>query len=398
MVPTFVDDAMIDRTEPPRHILHLVDHWDPFGLAAPLDCLAAAQHAAGHQVETLVLDQGEWSTSVSPERPANLPPPRSLHRRWPVDPIAAASLVRALGRGFDVVHAWGTAAALYAAALRPLHAGGVWVASLAGDSLGGLASRTGETSVSRWRRAQWAFLRRRFDRLVGLDSLTARWAESTGAARDISGPWLPARVPSKARARDRHALQAELDIAAGTRWIVVASPLIRERRLDDPIWCFELVRVLHPTARLLVIGDGPDRLRLERFARLVCEAGTVCFAGKRLDWWEFLVHSEVIWEPPPGPLPSPVLATALGLGIPVVADDCPVHREAVGSAAHGVLVPAGNRAKWARATDVVLSDRQERQERAGPPDDGSCGATPGADRPDPPPAATAWDSIYAPCG
>ena len=52
------------------------------------------------------------------------------------------------------------------------------------------------------------------------------------------------------------------NLPADARIIAVAGPLVRRRNLDEAIWAFELVRVLNPNARLLIVGDGPDPVRL----------------------------------------------------------------------------------------------------------------------------------------
>ena len=85
-------------------------------------------------------------------------------------------------------------------------------------------------------------------------------------------------------------------LPADARVIAIAGPLVRRAAADEAIWCFELVRVLYPEARLLVLGDGPDRARLERFADEVSEPGCVRFLGYRADIAEILPHADVYWQ------------------------------------------------------------------------------------------------------
>ena len=77
--------------------------------------------------------------------------------------------------------------------------------------------------------------------------------------------------------------------------LAVAGRLTRAHRIDEAIWNFELVRTLNERARLLVLGDGPDRSRLERFARLVSMPQAVKFLGDSQDATEVLPGIDVFW-------------------------------------------------------------------------------------------------------
>jgi glycosyltransferase involved in cell wall biosynthesis len=61
--------------------------------------------------------------------------------------------------------------------------------------------------------------------------------------------------------------------------IVAAGRLVRDKHVDDVLAAFQLVRARYPQATLLVLGQGPDRARLERLARTLGIADAVSFAG-----------------------------------------------------------------------------------------------------------------------
>jgi phosphatidyl-myo-inositol dimannoside synthase len=69
---------------------------------------------------------------------------------------------------------------------------------------------------------------------------------------------------------------------SGRTVVLCVSRLVRRKGQDVLIAGFELVRDLVPDAALLVIGDGPDRSRLEALAR-EAPAGSVVFAGRVAD-------------------------------------------------------------------------------------------------------------------
>jgi glycosyltransferase involved in cell wall biosynthesis len=301
------------RMPAPQRILHLVSRLDGYGGARTLRLLAAKQAANGTSV-TIAALAAERAT-VAELKGAGVEVDVTP-RRWRFDPLTIARLLRwRRRRPATLVHVWDTDALLY-----------TWL------------SGRRERIVAAWDASppapSWA------TRLTGVPA---------GAIPPALAPCGPSRL-------DRQAVLNELGLDDATRWIATAGSLVRGKEFDEAIWCFELVRVLHPTARLVVFGDGPDRHRLERYASLVSEPGCVRFIGYRADLAELLPHADVYWQLDPAQRTSHSLLEALAAGVPVVASDVAAHRIAIKSDVTGMLVPLRSRADVARATDQLLSD------------------------------------------
>jgi glycosyltransferase involved in cell wall biosynthesis len=73
------------------------------------------------------------------------------------------------------------------------------------------------------------------------------------------------------------------------RRIVTAGRLIRDKGMDDVIRAFARVAVEYPDASLLILGDGPDRGRLENLAAALGVGDAVTFRGH-------VAHDEVFDE------------------------------------------------------------------------------------------------------
>jgi glycosyltransferase involved in cell wall biosynthesis len=159
-------------------------------------------------------------------------------------------------------------------------------------------------------------------------------------------------------------LLKELELSSDAKLIAVAGPLRRHRQVEEAIWAFELVRVIHPTARLLVVGDGDDRARLERFAEQVSEPGCVRFLGYRDDWNALLPGVDIFWQLNQSVTTPLALLEAGAAGVPAVASDLPAHRAAISNERTGLLVKLGDRAEAVRATDDLLAN-PPRAERMG---------------------------------
>jgi glycosyltransferase involved in cell wall biosynthesis len=273
-----------------------------------------------------------------------------IGKRWKFDPRSYQRLeqhVRELRP--DIVQTWLFAANAYGrvAALRA----GVPII------LGG------ERSVDPWKSGyQFAidrFLAHRSRGIVvnsrGVSDFYAQHGIPEAMFRVIpNGVTLP---PPATRTKDE--LLAELGLSAGTRLIAAVGRLWPQKRVKDVIWAADLLKVLYGDVHVLIIGDGPERARLERFRRLCEIEDRVHFLGERSDVPQILPHCALLWLASGYEgLPNVVLE-AMAVGIPVVATDIPGTRDLVVPGETGYLVPIGDRAGLAKYANVLLERPEE---------------------------------------
>jgi glycosyltransferase involved in cell wall biosynthesis len=319
-----------------RNILHVISQIDGYRTARQLRRLALEQLADGCRPSIVAL-RANRQVCVAWEK-AGLHC-RVLQRRWRFDPFAAWRLSDCLLRDQpDVIHAWDIGAVNYAAAARLRAARVPLVATL----------------LTAPPPTYW--LANQVDRLaVGSARLSDEYA-TRGIAKEklIVAP--PAVDRSSATSLPRDQLLKGLGLPADAQLIAVAGPLTRAQRLDEAIWCFELVRTLNERAVLLVFGDGPERERLERFTRLVSEPAAVRFLGYREDLGRWLSQADVFWHPGEESSISSAVLESMAARVPVVASDLPAHRELIEHGRTGLLAPIGSRAGLARHTLRLLED------------------------------------------
>ena len=319
----------------PRNILHVISQLDGYGTARQLRILARGQLADGSRVRIAAL---RANRPVRAAWEADGLSSSVLERRWRIDPFAAWRLSRELlDDPPEVIHAWDLDAVNYVAAAR-LRVGSVpLVATL-------LTPPAGSWSVNQ------------VDRLaVGSEALRRDYAARGVAAEHlVVAPPAVSRRPATALPRDQ--MLAGLGLPVDAQLIAVVGPLTRAKRLDEAIWCFELVRTLNERAALVIFGDGPDRSRLQRFTRLVSDPAAVKFLGYRDNLGAWLTQANVFWHPGEEPSISSAVLESMAGHVPVVASDVPAHRELIEHGRTGFLAPVGSRAGLTRHTLRLLED------------------------------------------
>jgi glycosyltransferase involved in cell wall biosynthesis len=226
-------------------------------------------------------------------------------------------------------------------------------------------------------RRKW---RHRF--LPPLVARTYPWAEaiiavSAGVADDLS---TVAEIPRE-RILTIYNPVVTPDLAEKSRasrdhpWFAPGSPpvLLAVGRLagqkDFPtlLRAFARVRALRP-ARLVVLGEGKERTKLEALALELAVAGDVALPGFVLNPFPYMRRAAAlvlssVYEGLPG-----VLIEALACGCPVVSTDCPSGpAEILDRGAYGKLVPVGDDARLSAAILATLDappDRNRLRQRA----------------------------------
>jgi glycosyltransferase involved in cell wall biosynthesis len=309
--------------------------------------LARFLTARGHEVHVVTMGDGEPS-----ERPCEV---EVVSRRLPFPLRYGQVAVRGAqaGRRADVLYATATyaaAAAAAGAARRPL------VAKLVSDPAYERAQRYGlfAGTLEEFQRATSAPVRLlkaartlalgRARTLVVPSAYLAELAAAWGLRRErLHVLTNPAPPPRELEA-------AELEPGS----FVFVGRLTRQKALETAIAAVAAV----PDARLVLVGDGPERARLQQAAAASDAAARITFLGARSrdealrivaggraallsSDWENLPHAAV---------------EALSVGVPVVSTAVGGVPEVVRDGENGLLVPPGRPDKLAAALRRVLGE------------------------------------------
>ncbi|MFJ5263786.1 glycosyltransferase [Streptomyces sp. NPDC088387] len=323
-------------------VLHLTQPVDG-GVARVVTDLTRAQLTAGFQVTVgcpegaLAAQLGALGAGLRPWRAARAPGPA-----LPREVRAVAHLIESVRP--DVVHAHSAKAGLAArlavrGRIPTVFQPHAWSFEAVGGATAALALR--------WERyaARWAH------RTVCVSEAE----RETGVAAGIAGQW--AVVPNGVDTGRFHPAAVDTVRSAllplddpRAPLVVCVGRLCRQKGQDVLLDAWAAVREEVPGARLVLVGDGPDRPRL-RAPESVLFAGAVADAAP---WYQAadLVVLPSRWE---GMALAPLEAMACGR--PVVVTDVDGARESLppGLAPH-CLVPPEDPAALARAVAALLRD------------------------------------------
>jgi glycosyltransferase involved in cell wall biosynthesis len=155
----------------------------------------------------------------------------------------------------------------------------------------------------------------------------------------------------------RAAVRRSLGLPPETTLLGFVGRLHPVKGVDDLLRAARPVLDRFPTARILVVGDGEDRARLERLSSEVGVTSGVLFLGERTDVAFLLGGLDVFVMPSREEgMPNAVLE-AMAAGVPVVATTTGGTAELVVHGSSGLLVTPGDVEGLSSAMASLVEDR-----------------------------------------
>jgi glycosyltransferase involved in cell wall biosynthesis len=274
-------------------------------------------------------------------------PVTAIGKRFKVDPIALLNLNRFLkARSFDIVQTWIFAANTYGrVASRIAHIPVVIVTEMAVDIWKGRANRSVDRYLSRW-----------CDRLVGNSHAVVKFYEQLGVSKEKLALIYSGAEDEEPAQPDSPGIRIALGFEANTPLILFAGRLAEQKRVGDLLKALDLLQYVEPTARTIIVGDGPLRDQLEKTSQAYHLDRHVKFLGHREDVPNLMAASDLVVLPSAFEGLPNVLLEAMRLRKPVIATAAPGTTEAIIDGQTGLLVPIGNPPLLARAIRDIIRD------------------------------------------
>lgn len=155
---------------------------------------------------------------------------------------------------------------------------------------------------------------------------------------------------------DRETVCHSLGVPSSAKLVAMIGRLWPQKRVKDIIWAAELLKVVRDDVHALIIGDGPQRWRLERYCEQVGNSDMCHLVGERNDVAQILPHLHAVWLASAYEGQSNAIMEAMAAGLPVVATDIAGNRDLVVPGETGFLVPVADRGALARKMQTLLND------------------------------------------
>jgi glycosyltransferase involved in cell wall biosynthesis len=320
-----------------RSILMVAGGLDPVGTGRQIELAAVGFRDAGWNVHVAVTTLG----GTVPARLAqNGFEVHAVGRRAVVDLGAGTRLARLARRiGPAVVLAWGRSQARLVGCVRSLLLGSRVVCQVAN---GPRDTFTG-----------WAL--RRADRVIVVSAGVAGRCEAVGVRSGRIDIIPPGIVADAGLGLARQEIARRLGLRMESPWTLCVAPLVSESRLERLLWGIDQLDVVHRGVEHVLVGSGPLRPRLGRWARLQHLAERLHFVASCDCLPDLLREVRLVWQSGSVAYGGAIL-DAMPLGIPAVAVASDAARQLIVDQETGRVVLPEPESEFPRRAMNIIED------------------------------------------
>jgi len=263
-------------------------------------------------------------------------------------PIAAApSLAKLLNQhAIDIVHAWGTSAAIAACAAttKPV------VLQLF-DPVA--ATRDAKKIRTISKRANFAIA-------CGTAIIRRRLAEHGVPIEKlvVIRPGIDFAAISRSRRID---LRPQLGIAADDFVVLVPEPATHDDGAFDVFWATALLNHVDGKMKIIVPGESDEQRRIAEFAPTVPSTLCLVCPGSSIHFEDLIGIADILAVAPPGDISTTSIALAMAAGVPVIGSAVYAVAELIANKVNGLLFKRPTGQGVAVAVARLLADRENQK-------------------------------------
>jgi glycosyltransferase involved in cell wall biosynthesis len=143
--------------------------------------------------------------------------------------------------------------------------------------------------------------------------------------------------------------------------VVAVSRLSIDKDFLTLLRAFSLFREKYNSAKLFIVGEGPDREQIIKWINKLKLGDSVLLLGARINPYPYIKYADIFAFTSLREGLGRTIVEAMALGCPVVATDCPTGpRELIGNNENGILVPIRDPNAMAKGMMRILEDEELR--------------------------------------
>lgn len=324
-------------------IVHIVPTLDPSGAEKQLALLASNTPKDRFDVQVIALTRGGPYEKMLADAGV---PVHVIGKKMKGDPFALRRLVRLLkDLKPTIVQTW----------------------LFAGNSYGRFAAHwakvphiiASERCVDSWKSGLQLRLDRWLMRWTDAVAVNSQAVKEFYAHQGIAREKLhviPNAVTPAEQVADRAALRKEMGVRESSFVMGFVGRLWPQKRVDEVILASDILRIGEWEIEVVIVGDGPRRPALERFAENMRITGDVHFLGKRDDARRLMAGFDALILPSAFEGMPNVVLEAMAAGTPVVASRIPGTTEVIADNENGLLFEPKRESDLARKVQRLLEE------------------------------------------
>jgi glycosyltransferase involved in cell wall biosynthesis len=199
------------------------------------------------------------------------------------------------------------------------------------------------------------------DRVVTVCNAFAQKLVKMGVARErIHVQHNSIRPEPAVNVEEMRALRRRVGVEEGARMVLAVGRLSKEKAQIDLLHAFKRLSDAHSeiNARLVIVGDGPEREPLEETAASLGISDGVAFTGQVKNVEVYYAAADVLANPSHSDGSPYVLLEAMATGLPIVATAVGGVPEMIENNETALLVPASDPQAMADAIARILNDEK----------------------------------------
>jgi glycosyltransferase involved in cell wall biosynthesis len=157
-------------------------------------------------------------------------------------------------------------------------------------------------------------------------------------------------------------IKRSLGLTADAQLLACVGPLQLHKGYRDAVWALDILKYVYDGLHLMLIGEGPEREQLERFAQSIRVNDRVHFLGHRTDISGLLRQADLVWVPSERNGGTNVALEAMAAGRAVIATSVGGLADIVVDGETGFLIDRGDKVALARRTHLLLEDEARRMQ------------------------------------